>query len=200
MPDQRSDVCAPPYSTDVPGMTRDELHFRRVDMRGYRRSDGLFEIEGRVLDRKPFDFAPPTRGRMVPANEPVHDLGVRMVFDGDLVVRSIETFSDAFPFSECPGGGRALQSMVGLSMTRGWGKAVRERLGGGRSCTHLMELLMPLATTAFQALSALRMNRPEELDASGRPLRIDSCHAYRQDGEEVLKRWPEFHRPAAGPR
>ena len=36
--------------------TREELHFRRIDMRGYRRSDGLLEVEGRVTDRKPTDF------------------------------------------------------------------------------------------------------------------------------------------------
>jgi hypothetical protein len=27
-------------------VTREELHFRRINMRGYRRSDGLFEVEG----------------------------------------------------------------------------------------------------------------------------------------------------------
>ena len=40
-----------------PAATREEeLHWRRIDMRAWRRSDELFELEGRVTDRKPYDF------------------------------------------------------------------------------------------------------------------------------------------------
>ena len=49
--------------------TREELHFRRIDMRGYRRSDGLFEVEGRVTDRKTQDFSPLVGNLHVPAGE-----------------------------------------------------------------------------------------------------------------------------------
>jgi len=48
----------PPASTVDADVTRNELHFRRIDIRGFRRSDGLFEVEGRVVDRKPHDFEP----------------------------------------------------------------------------------------------------------------------------------------------
>jgi hypothetical protein len=47
---------------------REELHFRRIDMRGYRRSDGLFEVEGRVTDRRLHEFQPGGFGEMVPAH------------------------------------------------------------------------------------------------------------------------------------
>ena len=40
-------------SPDDDAVTREELHFRRIDMRGWRRSDGLYEVEGRVIDHKP---------------------------------------------------------------------------------------------------------------------------------------------------
>ena len=32
---------------------REEIHHCRIEMRGFRRSDGLYEVEGRVTDRKP---------------------------------------------------------------------------------------------------------------------------------------------------
>lgn len=40
----------PALSTDVAqcAVTREELHFRSIEMRGFRRSDGLYEVEGRV--------------------------------------------------------------------------------------------------------------------------------------------------------
>jgi len=80
-------------------------------------------------------------------------------------------------------------------MASGWNKEVRSRLGGSRSCTHLMELLMPLATTAFQSLGSNLEGRTEPVDANGRPRKIDSCYAYAAERELVLQHWPQFHRP-----
>jgi hypothetical protein len=57
-----------------------------------------------------------------------------------------------------------------------------------------MELLTPLATAAIQSLSIVRKDRPEPLDAKGRPKKIDSCYAYAAEGELVKIHWPEFHR------
>jgi hypothetical protein len=176
---------------------REELHFRRIDMRGYRRSDGLYEIEGRVTDSKPFDFPHfGYGGKGVAAGEFIHDMGVRLVFDDALVVRDVETFTDRAPYPACPEGGRALQSIKGLRMTSGWSRTVRERLRGPRSCTHLMELLIPMATAAFQSLAGVPKHQKERRDANGRPLQIDSCHAYAATGDVVMKRWPQFHRPS----
>jgi hypothetical protein len=180
-------------------VTREELHFRRIDMRALRRSDGLFEVEGRVCDRKTHDFVHPVPGRTVPAGEPVHDMGVRLVFDEQMAVRDIETFTDSAPYAACPEGGRALQSIKGLRMAGGWSREVRERLRGANSCTHLMELLIPMATTAFQSLGFLRISQPERLAADGRPQQIESCYAYAVDGDVVKRRWPRFHRPSGIP-
>ncbi len=175
-------------------VTREELHFRRIDMRGWRRSDGLYEVESRLTDQKPKDFLRPRTDKFVPAGQALHDLGVKLVFDEALTVVALSTFTDAAPVDDCWDGGHALQAMVGVKMTSGWGNEVRERLAGARSCTHLRELLMPMATVAFQTLAGLRLSRPEPLDAAGRPKKVDSCYAYGAERELVLKFWPEFYR------
>jgi hypothetical protein len=192
----RTTPSAPPQYD--PGAAREELHWRRIDMRGYRRGDGLFEVEGRVTDRKTSDLVPLVGDRVVPAHQPVHDMGVRIVFDEQMVVHAVTTFTDAAPYDICPLGGLALQSLKGLRMTSGWGKEVRSRLRGARSCTHLMELLAPLATVAFQSLSALRKGQPLQLDANGRPAKIDSCYAYGAERDLVRQYWPEHYRAPRG--
>jgi len=174
---------------------REELHLRRIEMRGFRRSDGLFEIEGHVLDTKPRDFVPASGERAVAAGEAIHDMGVRLVFDETMQVRGVTTFMRATPYAECAGGGQALQGLVGLRMTSGWSREVNARLRGGCSCTHLRELLIPMATAAFQSLSAMRQGMPDRLDANGRPVKIDSCWAYAAERDLVRRRWPQFHRP-----
>ena len=182
--------AATPKFGDV---AREELNVRRIEMRGWARSDGLFEVEGRVIDTKAHDFQPPTSSRFVRANEPVHDMGVRLVFDEDMLVHAIETFTNASPYGICADGGRELQSMVGLRMVAGWSAEVKKRLSGQRACTHLMELLMPLATTAFQAIAEIRMSRPL-VDATGRPHKLDTCYAFGATREVVLRNWPAFHK------
>ncbi|KVP20427.1 hypothetical protein WJ86_23870 [Burkholderia multivorans] len=175
---------------------REPLHTRQITFEGFRRSDGLFEIEGYLTDRKPHDFAPPSSPRVVPANEPIHDLGLRVVFDLDMIVHEVETFIRAYPYRECPGGGATLQALVGLRIGAGWSGEIRKRLPPGDTCTHLREILIPLATAAIQTVNPLRSQTLlDATDASGKPLKIDSCFAYGASRELVLQRWPAFHRP-----
>jgi hypothetical protein len=71
---------------------------------------------------------------------------------------------------------------------------VKRRLGGGLGCTHVRELLGPVATTALQAVAAARTDRLTALRPDGVPKKIDSCFAYAADGDLVKRRWPEHHR------
>jgi hypothetical protein len=74
-----------------------------------------------------------------------------------------------------------------------WTQKTRELLGGTRGCTHLLELLGPMATTAFQTVYSLREKRAREQGVRKRPALIDSCHAWASDSEMVEKRFPEFY-------
>ena len=56
-----------------------------------------------------------------------------------------------------------------------------------------MELLGPMATAAYQALWPVVRDRPEVLDANGRPVKIDSCYAYASNREVTLQLWPQFY-------
>lgn len=178
-------------------VTRQELHLRQIEMRGWRRSDGMFEVEGRLTDRKPRDHVIARGDRVLPAGQPLHDMGVRIIYDAQMRVHDVHTFTLAAPYAPCPEGGLALRTLIGQRMVNGWSKVVRERVGGARSCTHLMQLLSPMATVAMQALSELRQNEPEPLDATGRPVKIDSCYAYAAEREVVRMHWPEFHKPTS---
>lgn len=178
-------------------VTREELHFRRIDMRGWRRSDGLFEIEGRVTDRKPHAFTSPSGTKIVPAGEPIHAMGVKLVFDADMLVHEASAFTDAAPYDDCYAAGRSLQALAGARIAGGWSGEVRRRLGGAQSCTHLMEILIPMATAAYQALTSTRSGRPDVLDAGGKPVKVDSCYAYASGRGVVMHRWPAFYTGAA---
>jgi hypothetical protein len=57
-----------------------------------------------------------------------------------------------------------------------------------------MELLTPMATVAIQSLSAAGQSRADQVDAHGKPRKIDTCYAYGAGRDLVKRRWPQFHR------
>jgi len=129
-------------------------------------------------------------GRIVAPGEAIHDMSVRLVVDAELHVIDILACTDAAPHGVCGEAPGTLQSLRGLRIGPGWSEAIRQRLGGRKGCTHLVELLKPLATVAFQALWQLRETLPMPVDAHGKPRKIDSCYAYASDRALVRQRWP----------
>jgi hypothetical protein len=174
-----------------PSVPREELHQRRIDLQGFERVDGLFDIEARIIDTKPYEL---TIGdnRVVPPGEHIHDMTIRLVIDENLNVVDVAACTDASPYGICLEAASALQSLKGLSISRGWSKAIRERFEGRKGCTHLTELLKPLATVAYQSLLKVRRARPPAVDATGKPVKINSCFAYASDREVVRVHWPEY--------
>jgi hypothetical protein len=170
---------------------RTELHLRDIEMRGFRRDDGLYEIEGRLVDRKTYPIT--LESRHLPPGEPIHDMWIRLVVDEDLLVRDIVAVSDATPYGVCREAVAPMRVMIGQRIRPGWSMVVKEKLGGAVGCTHLMELLLPLATAAYQTLSTVRVSRPDVLDRHGRPVKIDSCYAYASQRDIVRQKWPQFH-------
>jgi hypothetical protein len=174
---------------------RVELHHRSIEMRGYRRDDGLYEIDGRVTDVKTERTRRIDGGREFQPGTPIHDMWVRLVVDADLVVRDIVAVTDASPYEVCREAVAPMRAIVGERIAGGWSLRVKAKLGGAQGCTHLMEILIPLATAAYQTLTSLRLSRPPTVDAAGRPHKIDSCYAYARNREIVHKVWPRFYDP-----
>ena len=130
---------------------RELQHQRDITLKGYQRSDGLFDIEANLVDTKTYGFPSDDRGQ-VNAGEPLHGMWVRMTIDTEMNVIACEAASDFTPYSICPGAAPAFANLAGLKIGPGFNKAVHERVGGVKGCTHLREVLAQMATVAFQTL------------------------------------------------
>lgn len=171
---------------------REAIHRREIHCHGFRRADGLWDIEGRMTDAKEYGFDSRYRGR-VEAGMLVHDMKMRLTLDEQLVIRDIEVASDASPFPTCPEIEPAYRSLVGTTLRPGWTKLVMTQLGGVAGCTHLTRLAQELAVVALQTIMPLR-SRDEAVTegASKKPGHLDGCHALATDGpivREIAPRW-----------
>lgn len=175
-----------------PPAARKHVHTRQIDCRGFQRDDGLWDIEARIVDTKTYTFPNHDRGQIA-AGEPLHDMWLRVTLDDDMVIQAIEAVTDASPFTICGEVTPNYQRLVGLSIGAGFTARVKQTLGGTEGCTHLVELLRPLATTAYQTLHARREKKRKAANTGERPRILDTCYALRSDGPVVAREWPEFH-------
>lgn len=178
------------------------MHRRSVECVGYLRDDGLWEVEARLVDTKPFAQRDRYRGELKPG-EPVHDIALRLAIDDTMTIIEAETTMRATPYPTCVEVRPILQRLVGERIGKGWRELVRQKIGRLETCTHLSELLGPAVTALFQTMSYGKT--PENRDlldtprgGSGRPFFIGGCHSWRTDGPIVAELFPQFAtKPAA---
>lgn len=187
-----------------PPADRELLHTRAIELHGYRRADGLYDIEARLTDTKSYAFSNSDRGRIEPGT-PLHGMLARMTVSEDMVITAFEAVTEYGPYAICPAAAPNFARLAGLKIGRGFIKAANERVGGVHGCTHLRELLGQMGTVAFQTLYAVRNKTPPAPDAApnavetaSRPMMLGTCLAYAPDSPVVRRQWPAFYTgPAA---
>jgi Protein of unknown function (DUF2889) len=181
-----------PLSDPAP---REPLHTRHIECRGFKRDDGNWDIEGHMTDVKSYAFTNHWRGEILPGT-PLHQMWVRITVDHTLTILAIEAVTDHAPFRVCPDITPNFQRLKGLRIGAGFNGKVKELVGGTEGCTHIAELMGPIATTAFQTMAGQRRrsDKPRDPDKPRRrsPM-IDTCHAFASDGEVVRIEFPEFY-------
>jgi len=199
----------------TPSTARDALHTRRIEINGYRRADGLFDIEGRLTDTKPYGFPSHDRG-YVEAGEPIHDLWLRMTVSEHLEIVTCEAASDRTPYAVCPQAAPNFAALAGLHIRHGFLREATNRVRGTLGCTHLREMLQQMATTALQTINSAgartdikQGNGPAGTDKfeakivekmGGAPAIVGTCLAYGTDSPVVQRRWPHLYTgPATEP-
>lgn len=179
-----------------PPEQRHLVHTRRIECCGYRREDDLWDIEGSLIDTRTEEMETFGRGRIAPG-EHLHEMWLRMTVDSDLVVRAIEAKTIHAPYPGCASFPDRFGKLVGQRIEPGWTAKVRLLLGGRWGCTHLVELLGPLATTAVQTVYAWRGETGDHLEDSVAPPEdfINTCHTLAEGSEVVHRLWPAHREP-----
>ena len=154
-----------------PAARRSHVHTRKIACEAFEREDGLWDIDAVMTDVKTYDTQ---RGK---AGQPLHHMWVRLTIDTDYVIRDIAAAMDAFPQQACPFAVAPMKELVGVKIGSGWQTEVRRRIGGALGCTHLRELLAPMATTAMQAMGNVLRHRGVGKPRQGK----GSCFAKSDD-------------------
>jgi hypothetical protein len=162
---------------------RDLHHSRHVECNAYLRKDLLWDIEGSIVDTKTVELN--TGEKTVKPGSPLHRMMVRVTVDRDFVILDAQAITLDAPFGACLFATDSYKRMAGLRIGPGFTKELRERIGSRDACTHITELMGPIATTAFQAIRAWlsRTCGPVDRKATEEQNKriMDSCYGQRSE-------------------
>jgi hypothetical protein len=168
---------------------REPVHTRSIVCRSFRRDDGQLDIDGRFIDTRPFAYESDFRGPCAEGSA-LHNMQLRLTVDRSRHIRALASAMVGTPYAGCAEVNPNFQRMVGLSIGRGFRKAMRERIGGVEGCTHVIALLDAMSAAAVQAFASdayapRKPGQPAPAKVWKLEALIDTCHSYRADGEVI---------------
>ena len=173
-----------------PAVPREAVHKRQINCNGFVRADGLYDIEAELTDHKTYDFPSDFRGTVTP-DLAVHHMVLRITIDRDRVIQHAEAITITGPYAICPKANAVFDNLVGLQIGPGWRRKVQAAIGGRHGCTHITELLSPVATIAYQTLygEEARQKRQsgtlsDQDKQASRSQLANSCVGYADDSSD----------------
>jgi hypothetical protein len=139
-------------------------------------------VIGTLHDQRPW-----ASGSLGPRDLHRMELGI-VVRRSDFVIVDAAADMQAFPHTECADIEDAFGDLIGLSVSRGYTNAVKDRFGRQRGCSHLEFLARALGPVVIQAVTSSAAWRVElgdgELPAEvGRMQWLtNTCHIWAEDG------------------
>lgn len=169
---------------------RKALHNRSINVQGFIRDDGLWEVEGRLVDTKTYGFTLPDRG-LIDVGEALHDLELRIAVDDDLKIIEISAHMPGTPYNDCSLAEKSYQSLVGLQIKSGWMDEVKARFARNQACTHITEMLPVMATNLIQTMRGYRMSNNKDAKVNGDEIKLfrDTCYGLRAGGRADQQQW-----------
>ncbi len=175
-------------------ISREAINHRKVQLTSYRRSDALWDIEAALADTRAYDSTALERGNIL-AGDPVHDINVCVTLDDAMVVQAARATMNTVPYGTCPGALPAIERMAGAQVGPGWRRQIEERMGNALGCTHIRELLLHIATMAYQTIPVWHAQATGDMIAGADgapPLHLGKCAAWAFDGPVVARHYPQF--------
>lgn len=182
------------HSPALPEATRRLVHTRKIECHGYVRADGMMEVESVMRDISV--AGSDLFFKTLAPGEDLHHMQITLTLDRSLVIHQVQVRTLAAPTPWCAEANGVYDGLVGLQIGPGFTKKVRELAGGTKGCTHLTELMGPVATTAFQTWHALARETGSARAARAlpgllpRPALFNTCQAYRADAKALEAIWP----------
>ena len=94
---------------------------RNVQCEGFKREDGLWDIEGHLKDTKTYTFKSDSRGQ-VKAGTAIHEMSIRLTLNDNLKIIDVCVAMDSHPYNICPEIIPNFKKLIGINISKGFRK------------------------------------------------------------------------------
>jgi hypothetical protein len=173
----------------------DKAHERTITIATYPADQNRVIVEGRLVDRRLKENYLLT-GEKRPAGD-IHHMVVRLLIDtAGIVIEDVEVEMVTVPRDECTQVRNSLDVIKGERIAQGFTNRMKSIVGGTKSCTHLVALLLAMGPAALQGIFSARAQKPVDLSAMisdqarvkfFMKTMLNSCYVWREDGPELKR-------------
>jgi len=173
----------------------DKARERTITIATYPADQNRVVVEGMLVDRRLKDNYLLT-GEKRPAGE-IHHMVVRLLIDAvTITIIDVEVEMVAIPRDECAQVRNSLDVIKGEKIAKGFTNKMKSLLGGTKSCTHLVALLVAMGPAALQGIFSSRAQKPMDLPAMlsdhsrvkfFMKTMLNTCYVWREDGPALKK-------------
>ena len=157
---------------------------RQIEMTTLEGPEGMLVLEGVLRDDRHIEFNG-FSGDTIPAGR-FHTIKARLfVSVEEMRIEDIKVGFEDVPYRECRDMGAKYRSLIGLSIESGLTRAVLERVGGEKACSHLTHLIITMGPAFVQAAFTYRTRVESSSYPTNDQVRryfLDSCYIWRADG------------------
>lgn len=165
-------------------MKGDKIHSRNIRVETFKAGEDRIIVEGTLNDERMVGSRT-LAGKAVKPGK-FHGMVVRFLV-GETPPRILDVEAQMFktPSDSCCQAESTMDSLIGLPIVYGYSKEIKDRLGGTKSCTHLMSLVLVMGSAAIQGFATNRGHRNVEPGARDILFQYvkNSCLMWGEDGE-----------------
>lgn len=169
------------------------LHKRRIETDCWLLEDGTMKVVGELDDDKGIPFQ--AYSKHIPSGGDLHTLRVTLLVSSELIIQEAKIEMIDVPGEYCMEIEPMAERLIGLAVAKGYVRAINERLGGVKSCNHIVSLLQSMGPAIIQAYYSIQGLK--NVENGGWLQLMNMCHVFREEGPLIARLRQEQGDPAA---
>lgn len=177
------------------------IHNRNIDITIYEGTVDTIIVEGVLHDKRLVDSYLPA-GTVKPAGSVHHMIVCMEVRKAELRIEAVSVELPTIPHAACNETRESLMAIKGMTIASGFSSRIKKLLGGTKSCSHLVALLLAMAPAVVQGAWSAMTQEPYDAGvymAMAQERVKNTCRVWREGGP-LLKELDTAAKAASPPR
>ena len=161
-----------------------KYHTRGIEVSTYEYDERRLAVVGCLKDDRFQEYRLETGERRMPGA--IHQMILHLLVNkSTLEIEDLHAEMPVVPDEHCSEVLNFLEPVKGLRITGGFTSSIKERIGGSKGCTHIIELLTEMSFATIQGLIAYKQQGNLMSKADILKITENSCWPWRSDGPIV---------------